>query len=145
MSVFQRPPRRLRLPDWEVRLYSWLAEIRKNDLAFGRFDCAIGLAAGAVLAQTGVDLSEPHRGKYSDELQAHRYMRRNGWTNHVDMMDAILNRARPGDRHRGNIVLLESDIGPGFAVRTGAKGTGFAVTGVTEFLIPRGAKEWSPL
>ena len=145
MSVFSEPPRRQRLPDWEARLFVWLEEIGKHKLQFGRFDCAVGLAAGAVLAQTGIDLSTPHLGQYADELQAHRYMRKMGWTDHASMMDGILRRARPGDRHRGNIVLLESDIGKGFAVRTGSRGTAFAVSGVREFNIPRHAQEWSPL
>lgn len=144
-GIFKSPPRRTRLPDWEPRLFRWLSEMRSQPLAFGRFDCAIGLAAGAVLAQTGVDLADPHRGQYSDELEAHRYMRRMGWGSHTEMMDSLLTRARPGNRHRGNIVLLESDIGQGFAVRTGAKGTAFAVGGVTEFHIPRNVPEWSPL
>lgn len=137
--------KRTRLPDWEFRLFTWLSEIRAKPLEFGQFDCAVGLVSGAIIAQTGVDLGLSHIGKYADELQAHRYMHKNGWANLESMMDAFLRPAVKGDRHRGNIVLLESDVGDGFGVRVGSQAVAFSSVGLREFPIPPKSFEWSPL
>lgn len=145
-SVFDDPrPLRKRLPDWEVRLFTFLNEARALHLEYGRFDCAIGLVSGAVLAQTGVDLGAPHLGKYGDALEAHRYVYKNGWASLDHMMDSFLRPAEKGDRHRGNIVMLESDAGESFGIRFGQEAVAFGLDGLRDFRIPENCFEWSPL
>lgn len=142
---------RQRLPDWEKRLYDFLNEVRTTDIEWGRFDCAVGLVGGAVLAQTGVDLGAPHIGQYGDEKAALRYMRDQGWGRNdlsmterlIAMMDSFLRRERNGRRHRGNIVLLEGENGAGFGIRVGAQAYAFHPEGGLYLVrIPVGALEW---
>lgn len=144
-NVIDGPPARIRLPDWEIRLFSFLSRARAEALAYGEFDCVCGLAAGAVEAQTGAQMATPHLGKYGSLRASYRYMRKQGWNSLEGLMDSFLRRAKPGDRHRGNIVLLESDLGEAFGVRTGAEALAFAETGLRAFRIPENIIEWSPL
>lgn len=143
-------PSRPRLPDWEQRLFDFLEANRKAELVWGSRDCAVHLAAGAVKAQTGVDLAAPHMGQYADEKGALRYMSENGWGRAdlsmperlAAMMDSFLRREQNGRRHRGNIVLLEGEE-TGFGVRVGSHAYAFQQTGGLALVrIPAGALEW---
>ena len=142
-----RKQKRSRLPDWEARLFTYLNSMQKAELVFGQEDCVVGLAAGAVEAQTGVDLAAAFRGKYKDERSALKLMIKQGWTAKtngiqaalVDMMDTHLQRAPKNNRHRGNIVLLETEMGPAFGVRVGTGIVGFSEGGGTRiFKAPKG-------
>ena len=121
-------PSRSRLPDWEKRLYNFLHDNRDALMVWGEFDCVLGLARGAVKAQTGEDLGEGHLGQYANERAAMRYLIANGWgrpdISEIErlaaFMDNFLRRERKGRRHRGNIVLLDSEGGAGFGVRVGS-------------------------
>lgn len=142
---------RARLPDWEQRLHGFLNTSREEGLEWGHFDCAVGLVNGAVKAQTGVDLGVAHIGKYGDEKAAMRYMRDNGWGRAdldmperlTAMMDSFLRRETNGRRHRGNIVLLDTEGGAGFGVRVGSHAYALHESGGLYLIrIPRGALEW---
>ena len=142
-----RKQKRKRLPDWEARLFTYLNSLRAAELVFGQEDCVVGLAAGAVEAQTGVDFAAAFKGKYSDERTAIKLMIEQGWTKAgsslkdalIQMMDLHLQRAPKNNRHRGNIVLLETEAGPAFGVRVGTGIVGFSEGGGTRiFKAPRG-------
>ena len=144
-------PSRSRLPDWEKRLYDFLEANRKASISWGEFDCALGLVSGAVKAQTGEDLGSTHLGQYSDQKAAMRYMRDNGWGGQglsmaerlAVMMDSFLRRERAGRRHRGNVVLLDSEGGAGFGVRVGSFAYAFHPNGGLHLVrIPKDALEW---
>lgn len=62
-----RTIKRNRLPEWEQNLFQFLKGVRNSDLKWGTFDCVIGLASGAVKAQTGIDLAKGYRSKYRSE------------------------------------------------------------------------------
>lgn len=141
-----------RRADWEQRLFAFLNEARGQTFDWGTFDCATGLAAGAVEAQTGQDLAAEFRGLYEGEAAAIKLLKREGWLGDdrdfamgmEAMMDAFLKRAPKGRRHRGNIVLLETEEGPGLTVRVGAEVVGMSRSGGTRlFKPPVGAPEWT--
>ena len=143
--------KRSRLPDWELRLFNFMQDARSSSMQWGEFDCVIGLASGAVLAQTGVDLSSPFKGEYSDEKGAMKFLLKNKFASEGDdltaalisLMDMFLQRAPKGNRHRGNIVLLVTEEGPGFAVRVGSKVAALSRSGGTRlFRPPPGSFEW---
>ncbi len=144
-QIFPDTAVRARLPDWEMRLFTWLNHVRSEQFKYGTFDCAIGLAAGAVKAQTDVDLGLPHLGKYKSKTGAKKYMVSQGWRSLPIMGDSFLRRISANTYHRGNIVLLESDLGPAFGIRTGSRAIAFSVSGLKEFPIPANSIEWSPL
>ena len=143
--------KRDRLPDWELRLFNFLQETNTLSMEWGEFDCVIGLASGAVFAQTGVDLAAPFKGLYSDEKSAMKFLLKNKAASKgddltqalINLMDMFLQRAPKGNRHRGNIVLLVTEEGPGFGVRVGSKVTGLSRSGGTRlFRPPPGSLEW---
>lgn len=129
------------LGDWEQRLFTFLNGVRSQGVEWGQFDCAVGLVAGAVKAQTGADLAVSHIGKYGDQKEALRYMRDNQWDTPEALMDSFLNKAEK--TRRGNIVLLSQDNWTGFGIRVGAKALAFGPNhGLREFSIIEGSPEW---
>lgn len=58
-----------RAEDWPERLANFIEARRERPFAWGDQDC-VSLAADAVLAMTGLDLLEPHRGAYETEDEA---------------------------------------------------------------------------
>jgi hypothetical protein len=66
-----------RYPDWPTRLAARLDEVRHLPFAWASNDCC-SYAAGAVLAITGVDHMEPHRGKYKTKVGAARMLAKAG-------------------------------------------------------------------
>ncbi len=143
---------RKRLPDWEQRLFTFLNSAKDKRLEWGGFDCLIGLASGAVEAQTGIDLAASFKGEYTSWSEAMTILKQEGFRVKgrgmapalSNAMDAYLRRARKGDMHRGNIVLLESDEGPGFGVRVGFMAVVLSSLGGThQVRIPTNAKEWT--
>ena len=145
-----RTIKRKRLPDWEQRLFAFINSSRNRELEWGDFDCVVGLASGAVLAQTGVDLSEKYAGKYDTEKGAMKILNKKSWRGPdladtlTNVMDSFLQRAPKGDHHRGNILLLETEDGVGFGIRTGREVLALAREGGTRlFKAPVGALEWT--
>ena len=133
--------KRVLLDNWEQRLFTFLNEVRSQKVVWGQFDCAVGLVAGAVEAQTGIALGLPHVGKYGDQKEALRYMRDNQWDTPEALMDSFLNKAEK--TRRGNIVLLTQDNWTGFGVRVGATALAFGPNhGLREFSIVEGSPEW---
>lgn len=91
----------MRLSDWQTRLTRFLATAARAGFAPGRMDCAL-LAAGAVEAQTGVDLAAEWRGAYDSIPGGLRAVRASGYQDHVDVFARHLTavpaaEARPGD------------------------------------------------
>jgi len=133
---------RKRLHDWEQRLFVFLNAARERSIIWGEFDCAIGLVAGAIKAQTGIDLSQTHLGQYSDPKEAHRYMRERSWTSLESMMDDFLTRTARA--HRGNIILIYAETWQGFGVRVGDRAMAFGPNGdLHDYKIPKASPEWS--
>lgn len=146
-----RTKKRSRLPDWELRLFNFLQDVQTSSLEWGEFDCVIGLASGAVLSQTGTDLASSFKGAYSDEKSAMKFLVKEGLASKsegltealINLMDMFLQRAPEGNRHRGNIVLLVTEEGPGFGVRVGSKVAALSRDGGTRlFRPPSGSLEW---
>ena len=132
------PEQRKRLDDWDIRLFSWMNTVRNEDLEWGKFDCVVGLAAGAVEQQTGVNLAVKAP-EYRTEKQALKLIAKAG--GYEKLMDRYLNRTR--SRHRGNIVLLKTSTGPVFGVRVGSKAAHMTEAGLMYSQIPNNTAEWT--
>lgn len=90
-----------RYPDWQSRLQTWLQEAAGQPIRYGQFDCCL-FGAGAVAAQTGVDLAAPFRRRYTTFRGGIRVLRRAGYRDHVELIARHLPEdhpitARPGD------------------------------------------------
>lgn len=103
-----------RLPDWEPRLSAYLASVADKAYAFGRHDCLL-FVAGAVRAVTGHDPGRGHRGKYSTEAGAVRYLKRLGFDSPSDLLDSMFERRTRAFAMRGDIALDREGI-PGIVI-----------------------------
>lgn len=94
-----------RLPDWQPRLHLWLLDIGRRELVPGQWDCCL-FGAGAIEAQTGVDLAMHWRGKYRSFAGGLRLMRAAGYADHVDLIARHLREGQPVTALPGDIVTV---------------------------------------
>ena len=124
-----------RYNDWEKRLATYIAQVRADVDALGASPCA-RFAAGAVAAQTGVDVHAPYEGKYDSELSAAKALRKIG----AGTLDATFDlyfdrRPSPAFAQRGDVVFDGEAVG----ICIGATALFVAEGTLTE--IPR--REWT--
>ena len=94
-----------RFVDWRVRFGAYITSVKNQPFEWGKLDCAL-FAAGAVKAQTGLDLAVDFRG-YRTELGGLRKARKLGFADHVDVFARALPSA---DRLRvGDIAIIQED------------------------------------
>lgn len=110
-----------RLPDWRPRLRAWLNEMARHSgpLMPGQHDCCL-FGAGALEAQTGVDVAARWRGRYTTFRGGLRLMRRDGFPDPAALLAAHLAEAAPIEAMPGDIALLTSAEGPAVGVVQGA-------------------------
>lgn len=109
-----------RLPDWQVRLQRWLLGLPVRPLQPGQHDCCLFMA-GAVAAQTGVDLAAPFRGRYTTFAGGRRVLRRAGYADHVALVAAYLTEGPVATALPGDIAIVPGEDGPaGGVVQGGA-------------------------
>ncbi|WP_193753035.1 DUF6950 family protein [Sphingomonas endophytica] len=99
-----------RLPDWEQRLHDYVASLEGSSFRWGELDCAL-FAAGAVLAQTGVDLAAAYRGRYTTARGSVRALRRLGAGTLEATIAAALPAVAPAFARRGDVVMSDGIAG----------------------------------
>lgn len=99
-----------RKPDWEQGLNAFFADHQTVKFEWGKdgnkLDC-VAFAAGAVEAQTGVDLYAEHAGTYTDETGAKAVIAKTGNPNLAALVDTLLPRRPRAMAQRGDIVLTK--------------------------------------
>lgn len=113
----------VRLPDWQVRLTRWLVSVSTRAMVPGQHDCCI-FVAGAIEAQTGIDLAAPWRGRYSTFAGGRRILRKAGYEDHVALIAAHLAEAPVVLAQAGDIAVVPSDFGAAGGI---VQGTGVYV------------------
>lgn len=98
-----------RLPDWRSRLAAEMDRQRRDPHAWGSHDCALGLAAGAVEAISGVDVAAPWRGRYTTPLGAARLLRKGGFDGVGDMVASVLPEIATAFANVGDIGVIDAD------------------------------------
>jgi hypothetical protein len=100
-----------RYTDWEKRLAAYIAAVRADVDALGAAPCA-RFAAGAVEAQTGVDVHAPFAGKYDGELSAAKALRKIGAGDLKSTFDLYFERREsPAFAQRGDVVFNGESVG----------------------------------
>lgn len=94
-----------RVPNWQQKLTEYLAASTRTPFEPGRFDCAL-FAAGAVEAQTGVDLATRWRGAYRDLAEGLAMLARDGVEDHLALVSAHLPEVSPAEARPGDIAAL---------------------------------------
>lgn len=108
-----------RLPDWSLRLRAWLRSTHARPIRPGQHDCCL-FGAGAVEAQTGVDLAAGWRGRYSTYAGGRRILRRAGYADHIDLIARHLPEAHVSTALEGDIAILPTEDGDAVGVVQGA-------------------------
>jgi hypothetical protein len=101
-----------RLSDWRPRLHLWLQKVDGTPFSFGRHDCCL-FGAGAVEAQTGVDLAADWRGRYTTMRGGLRVLRRVGYADHIDLISRHLTEAPRLMAAEGDIAILPEGMAVG--------------------------------
>lgn len=109
-----------RLPDWQPRLHRWLVGLPGRPVQPGRHDCCLFMA-GAIEAQTGIDLAAPWRGRYTTMAGGRRVLRKAGYDDHVALVAAHLAEGHVSQALPGDIAIVPTEAGPaGGVVQGGA-------------------------
>lgn len=95
-----------RRPDWRPRLVRYVASIAGRPFVPGQHDCAL-FAAGAVAAQTGVDLATHWLG-YASLREGLVRLKANGFADHVALAAHHLPEVRPAFGRVGDIAVLSA-------------------------------------
>ena len=105
-----------RLPDWLARLHDFIDSVKAAPFSW-EADCALGFAAGAVQAQTGVDLAANLRGRHKTARGAMRTLRSMGVETLADAVALHLPRLEhPSQAQIGDIALIPTDGPFGYAL-----------------------------
>lgn len=101
---------RERLPDWEERLYAFIAGVRDRPFAWGAHDCIL-FACGAVAAMTGDDPAREYRGKYDSAKGAAEALRELGKGTLLKTVDSEFKRKPTNLAYRGDLIWLAGSVG----------------------------------
>ena len=99
-----------RLPEWEQLLHDYVAALDGATFSWGTLDCAL-FAAGAVLAQTGVDLAADFRSRYRTARGSVRALRRFGAGTLEATIAASLPQCGLAFAQRGDLVMADGMVG----------------------------------
>jgi hypothetical protein len=113
-----------RYPDWETRLAAYLEPLRDRPFKWGKHDCCT-FAAGAVRAMTGEHSMPEFRGKYRDGVGAAKALQTIGKGTLISTMNAKFKRVPVSHAHRGDLVMVDGNLGIAFgdiSLHVGAEG-----------------------
>jgi hypothetical protein len=100
-----------RYSDWQARLTTYFNDVSHLPFEWGTHDCSL-FVAGAVLAQTGVDIAEPFRGKYTDKTGAAQALRVYGAGTLQRTFNNIFGKSKHvAQAKRGDVVLHAGAVG----------------------------------
>lgn len=101
----------VRFHDWEKRLAEYIVTVRADVDALGAVPCA-RFAAGAVEAQTGIDLHKPFAGKYDSDISAAKALIKIGAGNLESTFDRHFERRQsPAFAQRGDVIFNGEAVG----------------------------------
>lgn len=123
-----------RFPDWVLRLEAAIDRARQQSFEWGSHNCGF-FVADVVLAMTGVDPGAEYRGRYKTRRGAYAVVKRvtGGGMLELAMRAFGEPRKAPLLAQRGDVVLVETELGDTLGIVLGAK---IAATGLSglEFL-----------
>ncbi|MEL7167357.1 MAG: hypothetical protein AAGL96_17975 [Pseudomonadota bacterium] len=110
----------VRLPDWRLRLVSYLEDCARTAFAEGSHDCALFLAGG-VEAMTGVDYAADFRGRYQTMKAGLKLLRRAGFKDHVALAFHHLHKKPIAFANEGDGAVVETDGTSALGIVQGAR------------------------
>lgn len=109
-----------RYPDWRARLTCYLIDAAPLPFEDGVHDCALFLAGG-ILAMTGTDYAAPYRGRYTTLRGGMRILRKDGFRDHVALVEATLPRRAVAFAREGDGACVQTEDGPALGIVQGAQ------------------------
>lgn len=107
----------IRLPDWAARLHDFIDSVKREPFSWDGGDCALGWAARAVEAQTGVDPVAAYRGKFKTAKGALAAMKKMGASDLAEAAALFLPRHdHPSQAQIGDIAAVPKDDAFGFTL-----------------------------
>lgn len=95
--------------NWLPRLSSVISRAQHTPFAWGKHDCCL-FACDCAVAIAGIDPAAQYRGRYSTEIGAKRALTKNHGSLEA-AFDACFQRIDPAFAQRGDLVLIEDDLG----------------------------------
>jgi hypothetical protein len=99
-----------RLPDWEHRLFAFIAEHRDRPFQWGSWDCAL-FATACAAEITGEDRAAAFRDRYSDKAGAMQALRDVGSGTLLRTLDSLYPRKAMPFAGRGDLVWFKGCVG----------------------------------
>lgn len=106
-----------RFPDWQNRLSEYINSVAMHPFRPGTFDCML-FGAGAVQAQTGVDLAHGW-GRYLSLTEGREMLKASGYSSHTDLVAELLPACPVLNARVGDIAILDGDLGQSVGVVQG--------------------------
>lgn len=107
-----------RLIDWHPRLCAWLRNAGSRPMQPGQHDCCL-FGAGAIEAQTGIDIAAEWRGRYSTFAGGRRILRKSGYADHVALIASVLPEDHISAAREGDIAIVPGEDGAAVGVIQG--------------------------
>jgi hypothetical protein len=122
----------MKLPEWRQNLRAYLTEAHTTPFAYGSHDCML-FGAGAVQAQTGVDIAADWRGRYDTLIGGLRLILDAGYPDMATMIEAFLLQVHPAFAQEGDIALVDGAVGvvQGAFIYVLAEGGGVGIVPLT--------------
>lgn len=122
-----------RLENWRSELFNYVAEHKDQEFKYGKFDCCL-FGAGAISAQTGVDIAEKYRGKYRSLKGGFKLLRKDGYKSYSDFISKHLNEIESAAFAQvGDIGIVVTDDGEAICIIMGAFAIGVSENGLVQF------------
>jgi hypothetical protein len=131
----------LRRRGWEQALAAFTRAHMRTPYQWGQHDCAL-FAAGAVEAITGEDFAAEFRGTYEDEDGARRLLTSLGCEDVGDLASRYLPEIMPAEARRGDVVMIDGQLGPFLAIVDGRTAVGPSARGLTHTPIEMASRAW---
>lgn len=97
-----------RLPDWRQRLEAYLDTLERAEFAWDGIHCAT-FGADVVMALTGHDFAEGHRGAYRTMDEAMEYLAGLGFNDMAEYVASLLPEIHPFEATIGDIAIVEDE------------------------------------
>jgi len=108
----------IKYPNWQARLCQYIHLVAARPVRPCLHDCA-KFGAGAIQAQTGVDLSE-RWGSYQTLDQGLEMLKEHGYVDHIALVADLLPEVAPLSGRVGDIAVLDGEIDQSIGVVQGA-------------------------
>ena len=131
----------MRVENWPAALAAEIASAQNKPFAWGSHDCGT-FAAAVETAVTGETGFGDALGGYKTAIGAARKLRKIGFATIEDLVAARLVEITPSFAQRGDVVAIDTDLGPAIGVVTGADALTPGLEGLVRYPVTVARRAW---